>query len=426
MRAWFIAVLLALAALCSAKASRVLELSDRFLDVRHEGQWLVMFYAPWCAYCKRTEPIWAHVAQALHNTNVRVARLDCTRFPSVAQEFKINGYPTIIFIKGNDEFVYNGDRSKEDILNYVLRMSGPPVQLVTRPESVDMLKSSHALFFIYVGPESGILWDTYYAAAEHFQPHGFFYVTGVELASQHFEINHTPTVIVYKEENHYHFPYAKAANEMDPLQVNETIYHWINVERFTTFPKVTRNNIHQMMKTKKWLVLAVVEENKLNEVAAHELEFRDMVERVIRKNRKKYHDRFQFGWIGDPDIAHSIVMDALPTPHIIVINSTTQEHHIPEDDPLQMTPQALHLFLESVHKQTATIYGGNSYLVRIYRAYFEAKKSLKDMWRGNPVLTSVLFGLPLGFLSLILYSIFCGDCLDAPEEDEDESHEKKE
>lgn len=50
--------------------------------------------------------------------------------------------------------------------------------------------------------------------------------------------------------------------------------------------------------------------------------------------------------------------------------------------------------------------------------YFEAKTSLADMWQGNPVLTMVLFGLPLGFLSLILYSICCADILDADEEEE--------
>lgn len=50
------------------------------------------------------------------------------------------------------------------------------------------------------------------------------------------------------------------------------------------------------------------------------------------------------------------------------------------------------------------------------------------MWLGNPVLTSVLFGLPLGFLALILYSIFCADILDAPDDDDDDDdgHEKKE
>jgi hypothetical protein len=44
------------------------------------------------------------------------------------------------------------------------------------------------------------------------------------------------------------------------------------------------------------------------------------------------------------------------------------------------------------------------------------------MWRGNPVLTAVLFGLPLGFLSLICYSICCADIMDADDEDEEGNH----
>lgn len=51
--------------------------------------------------------------------------------------------------------------------------------------------------------------------------------------------------------------------------------------------------------------------------------------------------------------------------------------------------------------------------------FFEARHSLVEMWRGNPVLTSVIFGLPLGFFSLIIYSIFCADIMDADEDDDD-------
>lgn len=85
-------------------------------------------------------------------------------------------------------------------------------------------------------------------------------------------------------------------------------------------------------------------------------------------------------------------------------------------------------FLKQVNKSVSNnaetlrllkAYGGNSFAVRIYRTYFEARTSLADMWKGNPVLTTVLFGLPLGFLSLILYSICCSDILDA-EDDEEE------
>lgn len=56
--------------------------------------------------------------------------------------------------------------------------------------------------------------------------------------------------------------------------------------------------------------------------------------------------------------------------------------------------------------------------MRVYRTYFEGKTLLTDMWRGNPVLTSVLFGLPLGFLSLICYSICCSDIMDADDDEE--------
>ena len=58
---------------------------------------------------------------------------------------------------------------------------------------------------------------------------------------------------------------------------------------------------------------------------------------------------------------------------------------------------------------------------RLYRAYYEAKSSISDMWKGNPALTAVLFGLPIGFLSLSCYSICCADIMDAEEDDEEET-----
>lgn len=66
------------------------------------------------------------------------------------------------------------------------------------------------------------------------------------------------------------------------------------------------------------------------------------------------------------------------------------------------------------------VYGGNNFLVRVYRTYFKAKSTLISRWRGNPVLTIVLIGLPFGFLCFILYSCCCADILDA-EGDDDES-----
>ncbi|KAK6630954.1 hypothetical protein RUM44_003126 [Polyplax serrata] len=390
--------------------------------MRKEGQWFVMFYAPWCAHCKRLEPIWNHVAQALHSTNIRVGRVDCTRFTTVATEFAVSGYPTIIFIKGNLEFTFRGDRNKDEMVNFALRLSGPPVQRITKSESITHLQAVNDLYFVYVGENDGPVWDTYFSVAEKFQPHSFFYCISKHLLKPHVNVKSEPTIFVYKENTMYFF-------EGDYLSdnFNLSLHTWVNEERFLTFPKVTKGNLHQFFQISKYLVLVVLEENKLEEIPADMLEFRDMVESVSRSHRVRYHKHFQFGWVGSPDLANSIAMSVLPLPHLIVVNSTTQHHHFPQDEPSQLTPQALTMFLDQVHNQSAPVFGGNTWWVRMYRVYFEGKTSLADMWQGNPVLTSVLFGLPLGFLSLICYSICCSDIMDANDEEEEELlHEKRE
>lgn len=305
-------------------------------------------------------------------------------------------------------------------------MSGPPVQQVTRPESFEILKSNNPVFFVYVGQQAGNLWNTYYAVSEINQAHGYFYSTSLEVATKHFFIDQTPLIIVYKEASHFVFPLSDNHEVIEPAQLNESLHQWVTQEKFLTFPKVSRENMYQLRQTKKFLVLAVVEENKLNELMTHELEFRDMIEQIIRSKRSKYHEKFQFGWIGNPEVSHSIAIAQIQTPHLLVLNTTTNEHHIPDDDPLEMTPEAVEIFLESILSGEATVLGGDTYIVRVRRAWFESKRLLADMWQGNPILTCVIFGLPLGFLSLICYSIFCADILDADPEDDDDGHEKKE
>ncbi|KAB0796796.1 hypothetical protein PPYR_10857 [Photinus pyralis] len=408
--------------------SRVLELTDKFAEIRRDGgHWLVMFYAPWCGHCKRLEPIWGHIAQTLYKTNIRVAKIDCTRFTGLAKEFGINGFPTIKFFKVDQDFTYNGDRTKEDIVNFALRMSSPPVQEITRPDSFVNIKSSNNVFFLYVGQREGPLWESYVQNAVKLQQYAFFYATSFDVASQHVTIEGDPAAMVCKENSCYFYT---VESDADLDHINSTLNKWINEERFETFPKITRGNIHEIFHTKKYVVIAIVEENKLQQISPEMLEFRDMVESVIRKNRDKYHKHFQFGWIGSPELANSIAMTVLPLPYLLVLNSTTNHHHIPEDEPTQLTVDALSIFLEQIYNQSVPAYGGNSFPVRLYRTYFEARTSIGDMWKGNPVLTTVLFGLPLGFLSLILYSICCQDILDADEEDEETEpllqHEKKE
>lgn len=109
-------------------------------------------------------------------------------------------------IKGHQEYVFTGDRVKDELLAFAMRMSGPPVQPVTQIDSFNTLKTQNEIFFTYVGQRNGTLWTAYSSIAEIFQPHGFFYSTSREIADRHFQIDALPVVLVYKENNHYHFP----------------------------------------------------------------------------------------------------------------------------------------------------------------------------------------------------------------------------
>lgn len=62
--------------------------------------------------------------------------------------------------------------------------------------------------------------------------------------------------------------------------------------------------------------------------------------------------------------------------------------------------------------------------VQMYRGWYELRSTLSSMWKGNPILTMVLFGLPTLFLSLICYGTCCPDILDAGEDEEDEEETK--
>lgn len=93
-----------------------------------KGKTLVMFYASWCGHCQSTKPAIIKLANILkkEKEGVNVAGMDMSMADEIlisrVKKFKypINGYPTIIgFLNGKPYSIYSGDRSVEDLYNYV-------------------------------------------------------------------------------------------------------------------------------------------------------------------------------------------------------------------------------------------------------------------------------------------------------------------
>lgn len=86
--------------------------------------WLVEFYAPWCGHCKNLEPEWKKAATELKG-KVKLGTLDATVHTIKAQQFGVQGYPTIKYFAGGKKDSdsaanYDGGRTATEIVTWAL------------------------------------------------------------------------------------------------------------------------------------------------------------------------------------------------------------------------------------------------------------------------------------------------------------------
>ena len=64
-------------------------------------------------------------------------------------------------MKGDSIFTYEGDRTREDLVNFALRLMGPSVTQIENKKDFEMAKKRSELFFLFAGENEGTEWEYY-------------------------------------------------------------------------------------------------------------------------------------------------------------------------------------------------------------------------------------------------------------------------
>lgn len=117
---------------------------DNFEKHVSSGKHFVKFYAPWCGHCQKLAPVWERLAESLeYEPEVGVAKIDCTQFRSICNNFDIKGYPTLLWLEDGKRIdKYQGHRTHEELKTYVNKMLGSNKEDINEQKSETVSSSA--------------------------------------------------------------------------------------------------------------------------------------------------------------------------------------------------------------------------------------------------------------------------------------------
>lgn len=84
---------------------------------------IIYFYTEWCPYCKKSRPEWNLFKELVElqsfKETLTLKEVDCDKNPEIADNYKIEGYPTIKLIYNGEVYDYDAKPESKTLLQFV-------------------------------------------------------------------------------------------------------------------------------------------------------------------------------------------------------------------------------------------------------------------------------------------------------------------
>ena len=86
---------------------------------------IMFFYTEWCPYCKQALPeikkFENHIASqnAKNDYVITLTKIDCDKNSTIADKYKVEGYPTIKLIYKNEVYNYDAKPIKDNLITFL-------------------------------------------------------------------------------------------------------------------------------------------------------------------------------------------------------------------------------------------------------------------------------------------------------------------
>ncbi|KAJ5077103.1 protein disulfide isomerase [Anaeramoeba ignava] len=270
---------------------------------------LVKFYAPWCGFCKRLDPIFAEAAEQLKDEEISFVEVDATREFILSRKYQINSYPKIKVFK-NGEFYedYNGARTVRSITAYAKRLL---IQKFPEINSLEKLQSfindfdKVVIFFLNEKTENNPNLD-FEKITEKFPEIQFALVKNEKIAEK-YNVSQFPTMIFFRNEDLEQFNFHDLKTE--------AFLEFLENHQKLQFQQIETRLGFYFQEDKSFFILFLNEETKKNSLP-------------ILKELSKSSPNISFFWIDNKTLPiESIRFGVYSFPCAVFISSKNELNH---------------------------------------------------------------------------------------------------